>query len=168
MEASEAIEGRLAIARARVTANKTLFSERGLDSGVLREIDISDVPPNEAQPVLDRYGIKIVLMPISDKHPQGINFLQRARTREGMYVRRQGSGLFQAFTYGAPAVARMMQLESDAIGKRGRDPKQTRIIRVVFGVVYTTKGYDLGIKHIEMEPVPGLEDDGDGQGKSNQ
>lgn len=157
-ETSRAVAKRMEMARAKVVANDTLFSSQGLDKGVLREIDISDVAPKVAEKVLDRYGIRIVIVQMNDAHPARITFLNSARTPQGHFMRRRGRGLYQAFQYGFPAVSRMLQLEEQELIDREYDPRRSRVVRVVFGVVPTTEGYDLGIKHFEAEHVSGIDE----------
>jgi len=155
---SRQIDRRLAMLQSKLSADQTLFRTEGLNEGAIREIDITGVPPNVSQEVLGRYGIRIMLMNLNGNDPNP-GFLSRAQTNEGQFVKRSGSGVFQVFNYGPPAIARMMQLEEAELEKQGLDPKTSRVVRVVFGVVRTTKGYDLGIKKLEAEPVPGLADE---------
>ena len=80
-------------------------------------------------------------------------FLNRAVTDEGVFINRHGKGTFRVFSFGAAALGRMVQLEEDALRAKGFDPVRSRVVRVDFGIVRTGKGYDLGVKKIEAEPV---------------
>jgi hypothetical protein len=154
LKGSDLVAQRLRLAQTDLTAQKTLFSSRGADSGAVRELDISDVAPPIAQQVMDRYGIQIMIGHVDRPIEPGYNYLSSAKTPEGRFVSMSGSGIFRIFTFGQPAVARMAQLEDDALRRGGYTPASGRVVRIVFGIVSTTNGYDLGVKEFKAEPVP--------------
>jgi hypothetical protein len=159
MRGSDLIEQRLRLAQADQAAQKTLFHQPMLNPGVDRMIDIADVSLDSAQKVLDRYGIKIVLLdvkgPMRTNPGNGGTFLNRAVTETGVFVRPEGlsKGVYQAFTFGAIAESRMAQLEEEALLVRGLDPLHSRVSRVVFGLVPTPTGFDLGVKELVAEAI---------------
>lgn len=157
-QGSSEVAQRLRMARAKVVANKTLFSTRGSRQGVIRELDTSDVSESVAQQVLDRYGCKIMLARVGAANPGGLEYLSSAHTAQGLFVNRAGRGGSRVFSYPMSAVARMSQLEEDAIVRKGLDPAKTRVTRVLFGVLPTTAGWDLAVKEIDFVPLPGADE----------
>lgn len=155
---SKAVAGRIGQAMVVLKAQsslygkKDLFSARGAAEGVTRELDISGVSQSEAQKVLDRYGIKILMTRVNSPGSDMV-FLNKAKTNEGQFVSGFGAGIYRVFRYPASAVGRMMQLEEDALHDNGFDPARSRVVRVIFGVVSTPQGYELGVKKIEAQPV---------------
>jgi len=149
---SDEVADRLQAASLAQKGKKWLTNTDGLREGIIRSLDTSDVPPNIAEKVLERYGIKI-MMKMMDGNSGGYNFLNQAKTNGGSYFNRVGKGMYQVFSFGQPAVARMMQLEVEELKRRGYDPAKTRVTEVEFGVIQTTGGYDLGVTKIEMLPV---------------
>lgn len=150
---STELSSRLTAARVDVKAQQSLFSSRGAETGAIRELDIHNIPNDQAWEVLGRYGIRMLSGAADSGRDSGASFLNSARTEDGRFVNTQG-GSMKVFRYGERAVARMMQLESDALVREGYDPMQTRVVRVVFGVVPSGTGYDLGVTKLEVAPIP--------------
>jgi hypothetical protein len=156
-QGSVAVQRRLGAAQADLVAKRTLYRAPTLSAGVDRSIDLSDIDLNKAQTVLGRYGIKIMVFQADRDMPEARfnnrGYLNSAVTRTGVftqsdYIRR---GNYQMFTFGAIAEKRMAQLEEEALAQKKLDPARTRVTRVVFGVVPTMGGLDLGIRSIEFE-----------------
>lgn len=153
---SDAVALQIRLARADLIAQQTLFSSSGVDEGVLRTLEIRDVPRDVAEQVLEQYGIRTIVAHV-DKPASELSYLNQASTHQGTFVSAAGRGVYEVFTIGGAAMARMAQLEEAAIAERGLDPKASRVESVVFGIVNTTEGWDLGVKRIEVKPVKGLE-----------
>lgn len=155
---SPAIAGRIQAAQAGVMAQKTLYSKpdvfaaRGAAEGVLRDLDTGGVPQDKAKEVLDRYGIKILVTKVNGSGGDKA-LLNRDNAGGGRFVNKFSSGVFCAFSYGSAAVGRMAQLEEEALRAGGFDPTKSRVVSVMFGIVSTTAGYDLGVKKIDVIPL---------------
>ena len=152
-QGSHEVAHRIQLAKADLTARETLYTSRGFESGAVREIDMSDVPPQQAKRILEIYRFKYIIS--HQRMPStGIPFLNSVQTRDQQFVSSVGRASFAHIFYGNVAKARMAQLEEAALRRLGHDPAHTRVTYVVFGAVNTTDGYDLGVKRIEVEPVP--------------
>jgi hypothetical protein len=134
-------------------AEKTLFSDRGIKDGAIRKFDIADVPPEVAQEVLDRYGIRIFMSGRTRETGSGKGFLYSAHTSGGLFVNAAGGGRYHIFSYSQAAKKRFVQLETEALREKGHHPDKVRIITIVFGILSTGSGYDLGVRKISVEPV---------------
>ncbi|GEM_PF-3735468 len=151
-QGSRAIADRLQAAEINLQAKKWLSTTDGLEEGVLRNLDVTDVSPEVADRVLARYGIKVVYMYL-DGQASPFSFLNQAATAAGTYYNRAGRGLYQAFTIPQRAIARMVELEAQELRRRQADPARTRILEVLYGIIDTPRGPDLGIKRLEAQPV---------------
>lgn len=138
-------------------------SSLGAEQGAVRVFDISKVPESVASSVLDRYDIKIV-----QKYMEGSalnpNYLSSARLRDKTFINAGGSGFYEVFEVSRRAVQRLTLLESREMAVRGLNPDNTRVIKVVFGIIELggglvlseqseTKGYDLGITEFQFEEI---------------
>ncbi|MCL5271316.1 MAG: hypothetical protein M1457_12380 [bacterium] len=150
---SPAIAQRIQLAQADLAARKTLFRSRGAAEGVARGLDTSDVSDAVAQKVLARYGIEIVVAQLDNPGAAAPGYLNQATMRGGTFVNAHGKGVYKIFTISQAAMGRMMELEQEALRKNGLDPAAVRLTSVLFGIVPTTGGYDLGVKKIETKPV---------------
>lgn len=153
---SPEVGGRISVARADLLAHKTfdtpenLFGSRGASAAAVRELDIGGVPGEKTKDVLDRYGIKVMAansliggaMPYQSKEPG-----------QGQFVTRFSSGSIGIFRFTSVAAGRMMELETQYLRDHGLDPAKTRIVVVVFGVVLSRDGYDLGVVSMRTEPL---------------
>lgn len=149
---SDAIADRLQMASIKLQSQRWLETSRGVDEGMIRKLDTKDVPPEIADRVLARYGIRITYRYINGA-PSKYDFLNQASTSEGTFYNRGGKGYYQVFSFGPVAVSKMMRLVTEEMKRQGRPPSRTRVIEVVYGIIETPGRYDLGIKHIELAPV---------------
>ena len=153
---SMAVAGRLGLAHAGIKAQGTIFSQkdafkaRGAAEGVIRNIDTLGVSQAEAQKVLARYGIRIL---IDAGAGGGDAFRAGATTHEERIVKKIGQHGTLVFTFGAAALGRMVQIEEEALHAQGFDPTHSRVVSVTYGIVSTGAGYDLGVERIEAEPL---------------
>jgi hypothetical protein len=138
------------LAKKTMEAPKSLFSGRGASEGAIREIDLGGTPGEKAKEVLDRYGIKMLVATADGAQGAG---LQAKSAGEGQFVTKFGSGTVGVFRFSSIAAGRMGQLEDEAFRAGGEDPEKTRIVRVVFGIVNTKNGYDLGVVDMRTEPL---------------
>ncbi|HOE62514.1 MAG TPA: hypothetical protein PKW18_05495 [Candidatus Sumerlaeota bacterium] len=138
-------------------------SSIGAAQGAVRVFDISKVPEAVAATVLERYDIRI-----SQKYMDGgafnPNYLSSARLRDKTFVNVAGSGFYEVFEVSRRAVQRLILLESREMAVRGLNPDNTRVIKVVFGIIELSggiaqneqndsKGYDLGITEFQFEEI---------------
>lgn len=149
---SDAIADRLQMASIKLQSQKWLETTRGADEGMIRKLDTMDVPPEIADRVLARYGIRITYRYIDGARSK-YDFLNQASTSDGTFYNRGGKGYYQVFSFGPVAVSKMMRLVTEEMKRQGVAPSRTRVIEVVYGIVETPGRYDLGIKHIELAPV---------------
>ena len=124
----------------------------GNPTGVLRTLELTDYPEPAVDHVLRKYGIRVVRKFIRGEDPR-FSYLNSAETREGLFRSQRGMGVYDVFTYTEKAVAKMSQLETEEILRRGYDPNRTRVIQVRFGIVKTGNEYDLGIIEMKVEEL---------------
>lgn len=138
-------------------------SSIGAEQGAVRVFDISKVPESVAASVLERYDIKIARK-YMDGGAFNPNYLSSARLRDKTFVNAAGSGFYEVFEVSRRAVQRLTLLESREMSVRGLNPDNTRIIKVVFGIIELggglvsseqseSKGYDLGITEFQFEEI---------------
>jgi hypothetical protein len=151
-EGSPHVADRIKDAQVKLKAKKWLTTTRGLEEGVIRSITATGAPKSAADEVFARYGIRVG-MKYLDGSEGGYGFLNQASTDAGVYVNRPGRGPQLVFSYGSTAVAKMLQLEREALRARGQDPARARVIEVEFGIVKSRAGYDLGVRDISFAPV---------------
>lgn len=153
MKGSSEVEQRLNALDAQDSARRMLFSSEGVDRGAVRKVILTGAPPAAVDKIMERYGIviKVANLNGNEKRPGFINF---AATPEGQFASLSPKGRFTVFSYGPAAMARMAQLEDKALREGGYDPSTSRVVSVVFGVVKAGAGWDLGVKQIQIEPVP--------------
>jgi len=101
--------------------------------------------------VLRRYHIRVVLKNV----PEGphFNYLNQANTSQGSFYNSGGTGLQLVLAIPAEALAHLSYLETQAIRQHGLDLNKTRIVEVVFGIVYTGKEYDLVVTDLEYDEL---------------
>lgn len=143
---------RLTEEAAKLGTKRALASTRGVANGPARGLDTTGVPQDVAEKVLSRYGIQIFYKDVSGEKTE-YGFLNEARTSAGTFYNRAGHGVFQVISFGQIALSRMMQLEDDEMRKRGLDPAVTRVVEISYGIVATTKGYDLGVIKMEVAAI---------------
>jgi hypothetical protein len=124
----------------------------GDPKGVVRTLELTNYPQAIVDRVLKKYGIRIVRKFVRDQDPQ-VTYLNTAETREGLFRSQRGMGVFDVFSLTPQAVAKMSELETAEIVRRGHDPNRTRVIEVRFGIVKTGDDYDLGIIDIKVEEI---------------
>lgn len=149
---SQEIADRLTAEAIKLEGKKWQATTEGVENGVIRALDVSSVPADVSERVLKRYGIDIYYKYMDGSSPS-YGFLNQARTSSGTYVNRAGRGMYQVFSFGQQAISRMMTLEAAELEKRNLDPASTRIVEITYGIVRTTRGYDLGVTHMETAPV---------------
>ena len=149
---SSEIDDLLRTARVDQKAMEWLSTTDGLDKGVIRSIDVSDHPPELARSVLARYGIETTVARLDGKG-SSYGFLNRAKTSAGTFYNRAGKGVYRVFSIPQALIPELVRMEVDALRRRGMDPARTRVLRVDYGIVNTTRGYALGVKDLEVAPM---------------
>lgn len=149
---STQIAERLQAAAIQLQAQKWLSTTAGLDRGVIRSFENSDYPERVTEEVLARYGMKTGYKYVSGKGG-GHSFLNQVRTSKGTYTNQIAEGMHYVFSYTERSIAHMVRMETEAMRRRGFDPSTYRKVEVVFGIVPTTGGYDLGVIRLEVAPV---------------
>ena len=124
----------------------------GDPTGVLRTLELTDYPQPAVDHVLGKYDIRIVRKFVRDQNSR-YTYLNTAETREGLFRSQRGMGFYNVFSLTPKAIAKMSQLETEEILRRGYDPNRTRVIQVRFGIVKTGNEYDLGIIEMKVEEL---------------
>ncbi|MDX2177733.1 MAG: hypothetical protein SF028_14825 [Candidatus Sumerlaeia bacterium] len=131
----------------------SIVSDGGL-AGVIRTIDLSDLPEEEAEAALRRrYDISIETRHI---RPQaGRSFLNAATTREGTYTTATATeGTWDVFTLSPKAIGIMAALEVRALAERGYDPTTSRVRTIRFGMRRDEFGdWALAVLDLEAERI---------------
>lgn len=123
------------------------YATQGSASGALRTLDFKGFPQDVIDEIMKRYDIRIEQKYVGpNTNP---SFLSYAETQGGVYLNSQGPGYFEVFVLSREAMAKMSQLEMHELQKRNLDPEHTTVVRVVFGILRTNEGHDLGIIDFE-------------------
>ena len=123
------------------------YAVEGAASGAVRTLDFKGFPQAIVDEIMARYDIRIEQKFVgANKNP---SFLSYAETQGGVYLNSQGPGYFEVFVLSREAMSKMSQLEMEELRKRNLDPERTTVVRVVFGIIQTKEGHDLGIVDFE-------------------
>lgn len=153
MEGSKAVAGKLMSTHAKVAADKTLFSADPLHSGVIRSVETTGVPNNAADEVLKRWGFNVKIMQVAGG-VKGGDYLSGIETSAGKFVNATSQpGFYRVLILSDVTVRRLVELETEAMKKKGYDPGKVTLKRVVFGVVPAGKTFDLAVTKLEVEPI---------------
>ena len=144
---SSQLNARLALAQVK----KGKYRTKGPAKGPVRAIDFKGYPESVVQDVMKRYDIRVE-QKFVDANMQP-SFLSYAETNEGVYLNREGSGYYEVFVLGRPALAKMSKLEHEELIKMGHNLNQTTVERAVFGIVKRDEAYDLGLIEFEARPI---------------
>lgn len=139
----------------RSTGSGNASSSKGPE-GAIRELNLEGFSQKITDEIMARYHLKVVTQHIAGGR-RGQTFLSTAsrgpteRYFGGMSV---PEGLYEVFQLNRDTVALMSRLEEEALKKQGLEPLQSRVIRIVFGIVKTGEDqYELGVKSLEAEKV---------------
>ena len=127
------------------------FDSAGAEKGIVRIFNVSGVPENIIDAVFTRYDIHITQKYIGEGTPQ--SFLSSAQVRDKTFVNREGGGFFEVFEIPYPVVKKLIALEKDEMQKRGLEPDNTQVIKVVFGIIEKNGQYDLGITEFQYREL---------------
>lgn len=120
--------------------------------GTIRELDFSGAPESVVKELMARYRLRVTVKAVPAGSNQTFLSSAAAATGERFYANRQSpAGVYQVFELSRTAIARMSQLEEEAIRRRGLDPKTAIVRQVKFGIVQTPTGWDLGVTAMETE-----------------
>jgi hypothetical protein len=152
-QGSDRVAQRLSLARAELEGKRWLETSEGAQEGTIRGFATSDVDQKITEEVFSRYGIQSYTQFFDGTSQSEFGYLSAARTKEATYVRRSGQGLFQVLSIPESAVARLVQLEREALIERGYNPSETRVIEVEFGIASIGRDYDLVVKDLKVAPI---------------
>jgi hypothetical protein len=127
------------------------FDSAGAEQGIVRIFDVSGVPEKIIDAVFTRYDIHITQKYIGEGTPQ--SFLSSAQVRDKTFVNREGGGFFEVFEIPYPVVKKLTALEKDEMQKRGLEPDNTQVIKVVFGIIEKNGQYDLGVTEFQYHEL---------------
>ena len=129
----------------------TGFDSAGAEKGIVRIFDVSGVPDKIVDAVFTRYDIHITQKYIGEGTPQ--SFLSSAQVGDKTFVNREGGGFFEVFEISYPVVKKLIALEKEEMQKRGLEPDNTEVIKVVFGIIEKNGEYDLGITEFQYHEL---------------
>jgi hypothetical protein len=123
-------------------------------AGTIRDLNLTGVPQADAQTVMGRYGMKMVL----STAPAGVtqSYLSGATGQDGQRFSARSLGRNEpthALVITPTTIEQMARLERQELQKRGLDPSRTLVQRIVFGVVGSGNTADLGVVLFEAVPV---------------
>lgn len=125
----------------------------GGQSGIIRTLDVAGFPDSIVRPLLARYGIEIERRAVSLGEQRG--FLNAASLQSGTFTNQVApSGVHEVFVISPKAVAMMASLENQALMKSGHNPRDTRIRKIVYGIVKDEDDqFALGVTDIQLERI---------------
>jgi len=127
------------------------FNSAGAEKGTVRILDVKNVSEKISEQVLRKYQIRI-----TQKYIDGsgeVQFLNQASVREKTFVSQKKSGYFEVFEIPPTAMRKLTLLEQEEIQKRGLDSGNTRVTRIVFGIVKQGEDFDIGVTEFEYEEL---------------
>ncbi len=120
--------------------------------GAIRMLDLEGFPEHVVRKVLARYDIQFDHR--YTKPTAGRNFLNAAMTADGNYTNEQAEGYYDVLVLSRKAFSMMASRELEALTRRGYDPKRSRVLKIVFGIVLDSDGdYDLAVTDFEAENI---------------
>jgi len=144
------------IVRAQVSsaARDFKYNTDGGMFGAIRTFAFEGFETDDVRPVLERYGFTFERKHV--KPQAGRNILNAAITSEGIYTTRPDyeEGMYEVLSLSAKATAFLATREVDALQARGFDPKNSRVRKIIFGIVKRENGeLDLDVVDLEVERV---------------
>jgi hypothetical protein len=127
------------------------FNSAGAEEGVVRILDIGNVPGKISDQVLQKYRIRITKKFISGDN--NVFFLNKVQVQDKTFISGSASGYYEVFEIPMEAVKKMTMLEGMEFSRRKLDPSRTRVKKVVFGIIQIDGDYDLGITAFEFEEI---------------
>ena len=127
------------------------FDSLGADEGTVRILEIGDVPEQVAASVLKKYKIRITHKFITGE--KGLRFLNKAQVEDKTFHSQAGAGFYEVFELPIGAMKKLTFLERSELIKRGLDPNNTQVLKVIFGIVEKDGMYDLGVTHFSYREL---------------
>ncbi len=130
-----------------------LNSDGGL-KGVIRTLDVSGFEEAEVQRVLaQQYGITIETKRV--KPQAGRNFLNAAKTADGLFTTAAEEGVYDVFLLSSKARSIMASMEITEMQNQGYDPTVTRIREIEFGMIRDEKTNQLrlAVTNLKLERI---------------
>lgn len=120
--------------------------------GAIRTLNVDGFPDEIINEVFKRYDITYERRQI--KATPGRNFLNAASTKSGTYRNVAKEGYFNVMMLSPKAMAFLVKLEVQALNDKGFEPRNTRVRKVIFGIVKDKNNrFDLGVLDIETERI---------------
>jgi len=135
----------------RMKGQKLLDPTVGADTGAVRQFDLRG-PQRVIDEIQRRYDMRIVTRWVNEAE-SGVGYLNRADTNRGTYRPAQAPGRYEVLEIGPAGTTKLKLLEIEAIRTRGFDPRRDRLVKIVFGIVVTDKGPDLGVVDLVAEKM---------------
>lgn len=129
-----------------------LLNTDGGRSGIIRTFDYEGFPNNIVVPLLNRYGISIDYRHVEPG--QSRQFLNAVELEDGTFTNVAREGFYEVLVFSPKAVAMMAAKEARALRERGHSPVNTRIRKVVFGIIMNDEDeYDIDVVEMEVEQI---------------
>lgn len=150
---SDSVAQKLRLARAELEGKRWLESTEGAQEGAIRSFAVASVDRRISEEVFARYGIESYSQYVDEKTGGDFGYLNSAKLGGTQYIRRSGQGMFMVLSIPESALARLAQLERDALLERGLNPASTRVIEVEFGIASVGKTFDLVVTNLKVAPI---------------
>lgn len=150
---SDSVAQKLRLARAELEGKRWLESTEGAQEGAIRSFAVASVDKKISEEVFARYGIESYSQYVDEKTGGDFGYLNSAKLGGTQYIRRSGQGMFMVLSIPESALARLAQLERDALLERGLNPASTRVIEVEFGIASVGKTFDLVVTNLKVAPI---------------
>lgn len=150
MEVSKGIQAR----EMNLAGREFILNSDGGLKGVIRTLDVSGFEEAEVQRVLaQRYGITIETKRV--KPQAGRNFLNAAKTADGLFTTAAEEGVYDVFLLSGKARSIMASMEITEMQNQGYDPSVTRIREIEFGMIRDEKTNELrlAVTNLKLERI---------------
>lgn len=135
------------------TGREFLFNSDGGREGMIRLLDVEGFPQEVVRRVYARYGIDVEYRYL---RPEDLNtkrtYFNKVITNDESFTTKREEGYYEVFQLSSKAISLLAGLEREAITSQQRDPRNTRVRSVTFGIVLNDRGeYALGVTDLQFE-----------------
>ncbi len=135
------------------TGREFLFNSDGGKQGVIRLLDVEGFPTDVVKRVYARYGIDVDYRYL---RPEDLNtkrtYFNKVITNDDSFTTKREAGYYEVFQLSSKAISLLAGLEREAITSQQRDPRNTRVRSVTFGIILNDRNeYALGVTDLQFE-----------------
>ncbi len=129
-----------------------LLNSDGGRAGIIRTLDVADFPESIVKPVFNRFGITMEYKHVNPAGSSSGRYMNAVTTRDAVYTNQAAPGYYETFVLSSKALSMMAAIETKALMDRGFEPRNSRIRKIVFGIVKDENDeFSLGVTEIEVE-----------------